>query len=100
QWARNDATRERWRSPPWRRGGGAACDQLDGERNERRALRGALDQRDQGVGGGTAEAGLVLSHRGQRRVEVGGDLDVVEADDGKVLGDAETDLGGRPDGAE
>ena len=78
----------------------AANDELDGERPERGAIRIAGDARDERVAGRGAKAELVLAQRGEGRVGVGGELDVVEADDAEVVRDLQAALGGRTDGAD
>src|SRR5205823_8847137 len=62
--------------------------QLDGEGQHRRPELRVLDLLDQGARCSDAEAEPVLADRGERRVEERRHLDVVEADDGDVAGNA------------
>src|SRR3954447_25061770 len=78
--------------------GGAADEQLDGKGAQRRAVLVAVDAGDQRLARRRAQAELVLAEGGEGRIQVSGELDVVEADDRDVLGDAQARLGHRPDG--
>src|SRR5215210_6435719 len=73
----------------WRRSGGAAYDEsrreLDVQRLEALPLQEAVQQADRRP----SHLGERLAHGGQLRGNDGGALDVVEADDGQVVGNAE-----------
>src|SRR5690349_6679832 len=75
------------------RGRGAADHELDREPEQRVATGVAGDSRDERVACRCAEAELVLAHRGERGIDVGSKLDVVEADNRDVLGHAQAGLG-------
>ena len=81
-------------------GGGSANDELDGERDQRGTSASPSICAQQRLARRRAQAGLVLAERGQRRVDVGGELDVVEADDRQVLGHVQAGVGRRADGAD
>ncbi len=88
--------------PAQARGGpdGAARDQLRGDQDvpvDREGSGEAVNQQSQGP---AADFGEVLSDRGQRRDEVGGFRDVVEADDADVAGDGPAGLVERAQDAE
>src|SRR5690242_17338221 len=75
------------------RGRGAADHELDREPEQRVATGVAGDPRHERVACRCAETELVLAHRGERGIDVGSKLNVVEADNRDVLRHAQAGLG-------